>query len=149
MSKVYKSKIGLELVIPLVLVFGAVLFLIISEEPGWLGLVIILPVIVFIVYMFMTTYYTISGNNLRIKCGFIINKTIDIHTINKISETNNPLSSPATSIDRLEITYREFDSILISPKQKKEFINEILALNPNVEVQFKKKRRDTSATTRK
>lgn len=139
MTKVYKSKIGFELVIPLILVFGTVLFLTVSEKPSWLGVVILLPVILFVVHMFMTTYYTINGENLIVKCGFLFNKTIDINTIKKISETNNPLSSPATSIDRLEITYGKYDSVIISPKQKKEFIDNIILINPNIEVKFKKK----------
>lgn len=138
--KIYKSKIGLELVIPLLIVFGTALILILNEKSSWLGLIILFPVILFVVHMFMTTYYVISGNNLTIKCGFLINLTLDIRTIKKISETNNLLSSPATSIDRIEIMFGNFDSVIISPKDKKEFINDILALNPRVEVIYKKRK---------
>jgi hypothetical protein len=87
----------------------------------------------------MTTNYTIENGKLTIKCGFFYNKTIDINTIKKIAETNNPLSSPGTSLDRLEIVYGKFDSIIISPKKKKEFISDIEKLNPSVEVKLKKK----------
>ena len=97
----------------------------------------ILPVILFVIHMFMTTVYTIDGDKLTIKCGFLYNKNIDIKTIKMISETNNALSSPATSLDRLEINYGKFDSVIISPKLKSEFINEIMRLNPNVEVKYK------------
>ncbi|MCF8272312.1 MAG: PH domain-containing protein [Flavobacteriaceae bacterium] len=140
MKKIYHSKIGLELVIPLVLIFGAVLAQTITEKPSWIGIAILLPVILFVVYMFLTTTYTIARDELTIKCGFLFNKTIDIKTIKKITETNNLLSSPATSLDRLEISYGKFDSVIISPKQKLEFINDIKRLNPNVEVNFKKKK---------
>lgn len=136
MKKVFMSKIGLELVIPLVLVFGTVLFLTLSEEPSRIGILILLPTILFVVHMFMTTNYTIESDELTIKCGFLFNKTIDIKTIRKITETNNPLSSPATSLDRLEIKYGKYDTILISPKKKKEFIENITTLNPNVEIKF-------------
>ena len=139
MKKVYNSKIGLELVIPLVLIFGTVLFLTLNEEPSWIGILILLPIILFVVHMFLTTNYTIESDELTIKCGFLFNKTIDIKTIKKITETNNPLSSPATSLDRLEINYGEFDTVIISPKRKKEFIENITTLNPNVEVKFKNK----------
>lgn len=138
MKKVFKSKIGLELVIPLIVVFGTILFLTVSVKVSWLGIAIILPVIVFVIHMFMTTYYVINKNSLTIKCGFLFNKTIDINAIKKISETNNLLSSPATSLDRIEITYGKFDSVIISPKQKKEFINNLIILNPNIEVKYKK-----------
>ena len=137
MASVYKSKIGLELVIPLVLVLGTVLFLSTSEKPSWLGLAILSPVILFIVHMFMTTYYLIKGNTLIVKSGFLFNKNIDILTIKKISETNNPLSSPATSMDRIEITFGKNQSVIISPKNKREFINEIISLNPKIEVKYK------------
>src|SRR5690606_21134800 len=139
MKKVYNSKIGLELVIPLVLIFGTILFLTVNEKPSWVGIVILLLVILFVVHMFLTTNYTIESDELTIKCGFLFNKTIDIKTIKKITCTNNPLSSPATSLDRLEINYGKFDSVIISTKKKKEFIENITILNPNVEVNFKKK----------
>lgn len=139
MKKVYKSKIGLELVIPLIIVFGAILFLAVTEEPNFVGFGILLLVMIFVIHMFMTTNYTIDGGSLKIKCGFFFNETIDIKTIKKISETNNALSSPATSLDRIEINYGKFDSVIISPKLKKEFIDEIIAINSSVEVKFKKK----------
>lgn len=139
MKKVYKSKIGLELVIPLVLVFGTVLALLIPEERNWIGFFIILLVIFFIVHMLLTTTYTIENDKLTIKCSFLYHKTIEINTIKIITETNNPLSSPAASLDRLEIFYGKFDSVLISPKREFEFIHDIKGLNPNVEVKYKKK----------
>lgn len=137
MKKIYKSKIGLELAIPLVLVFGTVLTLPINQEPSWIGIVILLPVILFVVHMFMTTNYTIDSDKLTIKCGFLYNKTIDIKTIKKITETNNPLSSPATSLDRLEINYGIFDTVIISPKQKREFVNDLTTLNTDIQVKLK------------
>ncbi len=139
MKKIYNSKIGLELVIPLVLIFGTALAMTIIEKPNLKVIAILLPVILFVVHMFLTTNYTIESDDLIIKCGFLSNKTIDIKTIKKITETNNPLSSPATSLDRLEINYGKFDKILISPKNKTEFIDDIKRLNPNVEVKFWKK----------
>lgn len=143
MKKIYNSKIGLELVIPIALVFGIVLFRAVSENPSWLGIIILLSVILFVIHMFLTTNYTIDNEHLTIKCGFFFNKTIDIKTIKVISETNNLLSAPATSLDRLEITYGKFDAVIISPKRKAEFINDIITLNPNVEVKTKKKKDST------
>ena len=134
----YASKIGLELVIPITLIFVTILALILGEEKSWFGILIFLPVIIFVVHMFITTSYTIQGELLHIKCGFLFDKKVDIKSIKKIKETNNPLSAPATSLDRLEISYAKFDCVLISPKQKMGFINEIKKINPNVEVKLKK-----------
>ena len=136
-SKVYKSKIGLFLVFPITIVFGTEMILFSSEKQGWIGIAILSPIILFVIHTFMTTYYVITGNSLRIKCGFFYNKTIDINTIKRISETNNPISSPATSMDRIEIIYGNHESVIISPKFKHEFINNIKTLNPNIEVRFK------------
>lgn len=139
MKKIYKSKIGLELVIPIVLILGTTLFLTLIKEPSWIGIVILLPLILLLVHIFLTTNYTIESNELVIKSGFLFNRTIDIKAIKKITETNNPISSPAISLDRLEITYGKPGSIIISPKQKTEFIQHIKRLNPSVEVKLKKK----------
>ena len=67
MTKVFKSKIGLELVIPLIVVFGTVIYLTVFEKPCWLGLVILLPPILFVVHIFMTTIYTIENNKARLQ----------------------------------------------------------------------------------
>lgn len=135
---VYKSKMGLELIIPLAFIFGTVLYMSFRDEK-WIALSIILLTISFICHIFVSIKYTIEKENLNIKCGFFINQNIDIKTIYKISETYNPLSSPAGSIDRLEIKYNKFDSVLVSPKDKNGFINDLLLLNSNIEVQYKKK----------
>lgn len=137
MKKIYRSKPGLELVIPIALLLGIVLFLTTMNEPHWMGPAILLPIIIFITHTFITTYYTIDNNLLIIKCGFLYKTTIDIQQIRKIRETNNPISSPATSIDRLEIFYEKNGSVLISPKHKMQFINELKSLNPDIEINLK------------
>jgi hypothetical protein len=128
---VYKSKIGLELIIPITILLGWIMYNLIIEQ-SWLGIFIVLLLLSFFIYLFKTTYYVIEKDILHVKSGFLINSTIEINSITKISETYNPLSSPALSIDRLEIVYNTFDSILISPKNKKSFIESILKINPTV-----------------
>jgi hypothetical protein len=134
----YKSKLGLELIIPISLIFGYALFELIAEK-SWLGVLIMLLTISFILYTFLSINYKIEKENLNVKCTFVINENIEIKSIRKITETYNPLSSPAASIDRIEIFYNKFDSILISPKNKKDFIKDILKINPNIEVIYRKK----------
>lgn len=115
-----------------------VLFLQIRQgAAGWPGVIIVLLVILFVVHLFATTNYSVEGNILTVKSGFLYNRSIDILTIRKVSETTNPLSAPAISLDRLEIKYGKFDSVLISPKLKKEFISELASLNPNIEIKLK------------
>jgi hypothetical protein len=136
-AKTYKSKIGLELAIPIVVVFAGVFVINIFEDPNWFGIASLLVVFAFVIHLFLTTNYKIDGDQLTVKSGFIVNKQIEITAITKIVETNNPISSPATSIDRLEIMFNKYDTIVISPKLKSEFLAHILLINPHIEVVYK------------
>ena len=82
--------------------------------------------------LFKSIKYKIDGETLKIFMG----AKIDIKTIKKIYSTNNPLSSPALSLDRIAVVYNKFDEVLISPKEREAFIQELLKINPNIEVQL-------------
>ena len=138
-TKIYKSKIGLELVIPLIIVLGVTSVLMVLKS-AWPGLVIDFAVIVFLWYTFTNTFYTIRDKHLTVKCGFFVNETINIDSIKSLKETRNPLSSAAASLDRIEVSYNKYDSFLISPKEKLEFIRHIQSINPNVEVKYRNKK---------
>lgn len=133
--KTYKSKLGVGLIIP-TLPFLIILINSFSQK-SWVLVIICIIFLSLLLHLFFTTKYIITQENLNIKSSFFYNLNVDIKTIRKVSETNNILSSPATSIDRLEVFYNKFDSILISPKEKKEFINNLLKINPNIEVKYK------------
>lgn len=137
MMKNYKSKLGLELIIPLIIIFGYSLFELILNNV-WIGIFKLVLTIIFILYTFLSINYKIENSNLNVKCTILMNINIDIKSIRKITETYNPLSSPAVSIDRLEIFYNKFDSIIISPKLKKEFIQNLLEINSNIEIIYRK-----------
>jgi glucan phosphoethanolaminetransferase (alkaline phosphatase superfamily) len=87
-------------------------------------------------YLVINTYYQIEDGTLTVKAGFLIHQKIDIQSIKRIKETNNPLIAPAMSLDRLSIDYTK-GSTLISPKLKKEFIAHLLKVNPDIEVKYK------------
>ena len=89
-------------------------------------------------HLLLSTHYIVKDGNLKIKSGFIYNLNIKISTIRKINETNSVLSATASSLDRLEIIYNKYDSVLISPKEKTEFIKTMLEINPTIEVNYKK-----------
>jgi type II secretory pathway component PulF len=136
--KTYKSKLGIGLIIPII---PFLITLINSlNQKSWVLVIICIIFLSLLLHLFFTTKYIISQENLNIKSSFFYNLNIDIKTIRKVSETNNILSSPATSIDRLEIFYNKFDSILVSPKEKKEFIKHLITINQNIEVKYKKAR---------
>ena len=137
--KKFKSKLGLEFIIP---IFGILLFALFNviTAKAWIGIVIISIVLLFILYLVLTTEYIISGENLNVRSGFLINENININSIKKLSETNNIMSSPAVSIDRIEILYNKSDVILVSPKDKIEFIESLTEMNKNIEVKLKSKK---------
>jgi Bacterial PH domain len=131
--KRFYSKIGMEVVVPIGLIIGFTSAIMIAQK-AWAGLAINLLVILFIVHLITTTFYQLEGKSLRIKSGFIINKLIMIDSIRKIQKSNSLFSSPAASLDRLEIFYNKYDSILISPKDKQKFLAELQKINPTIEI---------------
>lgn len=137
--KKYPSKISYGLVIIILVIIIASTISMVAP-PIWPGLLINLMVLVFIFYLLLNTYYVISGNFLVVKSGFIVNKKIDINTIVIVSETNNIISAPAASFDRLNIVYKQHNSILISPRDKIEFIDHLKRINSEIEIQYKSKK---------
>ena len=140
---VYKSKIGLGITIFIVIILGISSYSMIKDGI-WMGLVITILVAAFIAYVFDQTYYTIKGDNLMVKCAFFINKSYEIKRINKIIETNNPIGAPATSLDRLVISFDSHESVVISPKLKHDFIEHLIKINPKITVNLKSKKRATN-----
>lgn len=81
----------------------------------------------------LNTNYTITTDaTLRIKCGLFLNLLIPIASIKKIVPTKTILSSPALSLDRIEIFYNQYDSVIISPENKEDFIIQLQHINPAI-----------------
>lgn len=78
-------------------------------------------------WILSSTNYTISPTHLRIKSG-PFRWQIPIVDITGITPTSNPLSSPALSLDRLRIDYGRGASVMISPRNKEQFIRDIETL---------------------
>ncbi|WP_293896188.1 PH domain-containing protein [Flavobacterium sp.] len=130
--KIYKSKIdwwlGLVLAYP---IFRSIVSIIDGEWIGYLGIVLCL---LFIFFISKSTRYIIAENQLIVKCMFIVNYKIEISKIRKIEKTNNVLSSPALSLDRIAIKYNKYDEVYISPKDKQVFVDDLLKINSEIEV---------------
>ena len=132
----YNSKIGLEILLPLILSMGGA-SICLGLNAQWLG-VLVLTIITLLIYvLFKTTYYTIDENKLIIRSFFIVNKKVNVQSIKIVRESRNPISAPAASLDRLEVI-STVDSVLISPKDKNAFIEEITTINPRIKVVYKK-----------
>ncbi|MBS1563784.1 MAG: PH domain-containing protein, partial [Bacteroidetes bacterium] len=89
MDKVYKSKIDLGLVTPLVFSFVVIETLMIGQGE-WTGAVLVGVVVLFIGYMFMDTYYKVTGDGvLKVRGGFLVNRKIEISRIKSVMPTNS------------------------------------------------------------
>lgn len=134
--KQYRSKISVGL-----LVFIALTFVIIGcgmfvENISWLAisLSLLLPFIL-IVLIFTLIKYQIDADMLHIK-AFPFFAKIPIKSITKITRSRSILSAPAASLDRMKIYYNKYDYTLVSPKNKQQFIADLLAINPDIEVEM-------------
>jgi hypothetical protein len=128
--KIYKSKVDWWLVLVILAVFGfPIVDGVLSKE--YMLSVVFIGLILFFYILAITLKYKIEGEYLS-----IWRTKIDIKTIRKVYATRNPLSSPALSINRIAIVYNKYDEILISPKDRADFISELLKVNPNIEVKL-------------
>ena len=139
---VFRSKVGYGILIPvLILMLG------ISLIPLMLGapfldmipmLAVMIPSIAFTLYIFLNTSYRITDEHeLIIKCGFLYHRKVNISSIQSITPTRNPIASPAASLDRLVLQCGKWDSVIISPENKTEFVAQLLEINPDIQCELK------------
>jgi hypothetical protein len=103
-------------------------------EQDIIAILILVPISLFLVWLWFTTGYLIEGEELIIKFG-PIKKKIPISDITKIRKTRNPLSAPALSMDRLEILYGTYRYTLVSPQEKGRFVSCLREINSNIEIE--------------
>jgi hypothetical protein len=136
MTKTYKAKISYGLLVVIFLLFfvPAIFGLINNgiDKEFYVLMAILIPAYAFILHMFLKTEYRIENNQLKIICGFLYNKKINISEIKSIKKTNSLMSSPAPSFDRIEIAFGKFDEVLISPKDKMTFAKNLIKINPEI-----------------
>jgi len=131
-DKVYPSKKGF--------IIYAVLALLIIIEISYVFHKLYLPALlclgltgVIVIPIVFNTCYTISNKILKVKSGFLLNRSIPIESIKKIVPCHTILSAPALSFDRLEVFYNQYDSVVISPENKDDFIADLQKINPAIE----------------
>ena len=128
---IYRSKIDHWIWIFILISILACLFTPIIKEPNlnttallMLILSIVIPALV-IINIYTNTYYTIDDEKLtlRVRSGFLVDSKYDINKITKIRNTRTWLSSPALSMDRIEISVGRYNKVVISPQNKAQFIS--------------------------
>lgn len=137
----FKSKFGYSVFVFLLFVFSLIIILSVDESDSFKSMLILLIlfslIILLFLYMNFSTRYTIDKRDqLNIRMGVLYDKTIAINSIRKVRRTRSLLSSPAPSLDRLELSYGKFNQLLISPKDQAKFVKVLIELNPAIEVDF-------------
>ena len=133
MAKTFRSKIDIRLLLIIVAVF-TILSIKVTNTQSWAIIITSAVVMLAMLGLILGLKYVISGDKLYIHYGIYFKRPIEIDKITKLSETRNPLSSPAASLDRIAIRYNSYDEVMISPKDKAEFIAELLKINNKITV---------------
>jgi hypothetical protein len=128
----YPSKISWYIIGFVIIVYLFSFYHLYTQNSAFTEYIPLIATAFILFYVFNSTIYFIEGNILTIKSTFLIHKKINILTITEIKETNKPLSAPATSLDRLQITYENGLRTLISPKDKEGFLLHIKKIQPKV-----------------
>lgn len=78
--------------------------------------------------MLLNTKYVLDENRLWVICG-LYTKRIAYTNILQVKPNFDPSSSPALSLDRLQLQYKNKDGnnnfVSVSPKSKEQFIDEL------------------------
>ena len=132
MATVYKSKTDAWLLAVLAVAIAVSLFAAIVTVSD--GSAAAWPMAAFIavigvglpIWLLLSTRYTLEPRQLRVQSG-PFKWHIKVADITSITPTSNALSSPALSLDRLRIDYGSGRSLMISPRNKEQFLRDIEA----------------------
>jgi hypothetical protein len=126
----FKSAVDLWLLVIVALVviisLGVSVRLVLQRSPaGYLRVIGMLAIGIGLpLWFFYSTQYLVEDEILKIQSG-PFKWTIPITSISQVVETTNPRSSPALSLRRLEITYGESKTVMVSPKDHDGFLEAI------------------------
>ncbi|QTN38353.1 PH domain-containing protein [Cryomorphaceae bacterium] len=133
-TKIYRSKVNIPLALVVFVPIIAGLILTLSERT-WGAAAIMGLTLVFLSAMYLTTFYAITAEqDLVVRGGPFISRRIPIANINRLQKTRTILAGPALSMDRLYVQFDQGDAVVISPVRKSEFIDALLKINPNIEI---------------
>lgn len=98
-----------------------------------LGIIMMTVMIGLLLSIWFWTRYKIEQGILKISYG-PIKKSIAIEDIQSIRPTVNLFTAPALSMYKIEINYRKYKTISISPINQERFIKELQKLNPKIRI---------------
>jgi hypothetical protein len=109
-----------------------------AQEPSiYIFYAIILPIVGSLIWILLDTKYILKENKIFYNSG-PFRGTIAIDSIKKIEHHSGiivPVTfKPALNTKGLIIHYNSFDDIYISPNQENLFLEELLKVNPDIEI---------------
>lgn len=138
MEKVYKSKVAkwyLWFCIGMTIAVIGSIYL--CYQSTWVLLidVVFMGIALLMIYdILLHTDYTISGERLHIRCGFLFRMNLPISKISEITHKSTILSSPALSAKRIGLRYGKKNWVFVSPKNQEEFISALRSINPEIQI---------------
>lgn len=141
----FRSKIGNGISLLVIAIIGGAMIPTFRGDINWVGIIICLGALTFIFYFFASIRYTICDEFLTLSTNLFIFQKIPISSITDIAESHNPIAAPAASLDRLEIRYDAYGLVIVSPKDKKGFIEALKAINPTIKVEYRNSRKSKTS----
>ena len=128
----YPSKVDLWLAAILVGTLGMTLFVaaIGFTEGGWTALLPAAMVVLIFGGLVIPVEYVMEPQRLVVRAG-LLRYRIPYEKIQSAHLTRNPLSSPALSLDRINIRYGRF-GVMISPPDREEFLRDLAGRCPQL-----------------
>jgi membrane protein YdbS with pleckstrin-like domain len=132
MPTVYRSKVDIWLFVMLSFAALAALYsaaqTMAAGSTGAIAVAILVAVVGvgLPLWLLVSTRYTLEATQLLAQSG-PFKWVVPLADIKSITPSNNPLSSPALSLDRLRIDYGKGRMLLISPRDKEQFLQDIEA----------------------
>ena len=132
MATVYRSKADTWLVAVLAIaivasIFAAIKVLSTGSATAWAVAAFIASIGAGLpLWLLFSTRYKLGHSELVVQSG-PFKWRILVADITSVTPSNDPLSSPALSLDRLRIDYGRGSSLMISPSNKDQFVRDIEA----------------------
>ncbi len=108
------------------------------SNPGWLeGFILFLLTLGipgFLLWMWISTYYLLTEEHIIIHSG-PFRKTICLEDVKAARRTRTPMSSPALSLQRIELLLTNYGMAIISPKHREDFLKQLKVYCPDANIE--------------
>jgi hypothetical protein len=98
-----------------------------------------IPVFGLFIWIWISSYYLISKNDLKVKWGpFVWNIPVsEINIIRLNQRTIGGILKPTLSWKSIEIKYKKYRSIFVSPYRQDDFVSRLKRINDKIELKLK------------